>query len=201
MGTMLTAKDLDLLLREAKVTATRLVSRLSLPTHEIDDIIQDLLTDLLARLKGFNPARGSFGAFVGRVMANRASRLTIRIWHQRAIFAPSSLDDPLSGYDGATLIDTITQEGGSLLWPAPKDPFAQLHRRLALHRALNTLRREHIQLLEQLSRHSIETLSEARAQSRATLALRTDGCSTRSGIFQCAASLCRRWKKSFAPVT
>jgi RNA polymerase sigma-70 factor (ECF subfamily) len=55
--------DLQILVHEADLAARRLVRRLRLPAHEREDLRQDLLVDLIARLPAFDPARGRLGAF------------------------------------------------------------------------------------------------------------------------------------------
>lgn len=71
MAISLSPSDLDILRREADREAARLVRQFRLPSHERDDLRQDLLVDLIARLPGFNPDRGSLGAFAGAVMSHR----------------------------------------------------------------------------------------------------------------------------------
>ena len=67
--------DLRTVLHEADVAARRLLRQLRLPCHDLDDLRQDLLADLIARLRGFDPERGSLGAFSGIVLANRSTRI------------------------------------------------------------------------------------------------------------------------------
>lgn len=162
--------DLVLLLREADVAAAWLVRRLRLPEHEREDLRQDLLIDLISRIKGFDPARGSLGAFAGKVIAHRATRLMGRLRREREAFPAVSLDDPLPGYEGTTLGDTIAESDG---YPAmmgqPSDGFAAIERRLDLDRALGYLRRSDLSLCAMLVHQTPTELSEDGLRSRATL--------------------------------
>src|SRR5882724_9987861 len=85
--------DLCVLLREATMAARGLVRRLGLPGHEQEDLRQELLVDLIARLKWFDPARGTLNAFANVIIRHRAGRLARRINIERAIFAPTPLKD------------------------------------------------------------------------------------------------------------
>jgi RNA polymerase sigma-70 factor (ECF subfamily) len=162
--------DLLLLLREADVAAGRLVRRLRLPVHEREDLRQDLLVDLIARLKSFDPTRGSLGAFAGTVIARHAARLAARIRRDRSLFAPMSLDDPLSGTDGDTLGDTIPGSGGyAAMMGQSTDGFAAVERRLDLDRALGTLRGSDIAFCARLIHRTPTQLSRDGLGSRATV--------------------------------
>ncbi len=86
----------DLLHREVNVAAGRLVRNLQLPVHQREDLRQELLLDLIARLKRFDPARGTLNAFASVIIRHRVGRLGKRINRERAIFAPTFLKDSLS---------------------------------------------------------------------------------------------------------
>jgi hypothetical protein len=132
--------DVDVLSREADQAAGRLVRQFRLSHHERDDIRQDLAVDLLARLKWFDSARGTFGAFVATVVAHRAVRLANRIRREQAVFAPISTNDPIPGGGGLTLGDTIAESDGYLaLHGQPTDRIAETEHRLVLERALASL--------------------------------------------------------------
>src|ERR1043166_8108907 len=77
--------ECQLLLREARAAAGRLARRLGLSVHERDDIQQELIIDALVRLRAFNPARGSLGAFVGTIISRRIGRLARQLYRRRAI--------------------------------------------------------------------------------------------------------------------
>lgn len=77
--------------REAQNGSRRLARRLNLCRDAEADICQDILVDLLARLKHFDPARGTLGAFAGRIVANQACCIAKRILRERQVM-PYSLD-------------------------------------------------------------------------------------------------------------
>ena len=76
---------LGLLRRQASIGAARLVRQFRLSPHEREDLQQDFLVDLIARLKSFDPARGSLGAFASTVVAHQAGRMAARICRERAM--------------------------------------------------------------------------------------------------------------------
>ena len=81
-----------------------------------------------------------------------------------------SVDDPISGRDGVTLLDTLAEDDGYLAWMgSPTDPIAALEARLSINRALNTLSPEHIGLCAELAIGSIGREGAESGPSRATL--------------------------------
>jgi hypothetical protein len=100
MPNPLTLTDLDSLHRLADGAARRLRRRLRLPGHEQEDLRQDLLADLLARLPGFDPARGGLLAFASTCFRHRAARLADRHRRDAAARARLSLDDRLPHGEG-----------------------------------------------------------------------------------------------------
>jgi RNA polymerase sigma-70 factor (ECF subfamily) len=167
---LLSRSDLQILLQETDVAAGRLVRRLRVPVHEREDLRQDLLVDLISRLKSFDPARGTLGAFVGTVIAHQATRLAARIRRDRGLFAPVSLDDPLAGTDGDTLGDTIPESSGyAALMGQTTDGFAAVERRLDLDRALGMLDRSDLALCARLIHQTPTELSDDGLGSRASL--------------------------------
>jgi DNA-directed RNA polymerase specialized sigma24 family protein len=103
----------DLLHREVNVAAGRLVRKLQLPVHHREDLRQELLVDLIARLKRFDPARGTLNAFASVIIRHRAGRLGKRINRERAIFAPMFLTDSLADDPTvATAFDTEVEANG-----------------------------------------------------------------------------------------
>lgn len=170
MSTALSDTDVVLLRREADVGAARLVRRFRLPAHEREDIRQDLLADLIARLPAFDPARGSLGAFAGKVVAHRAARLAVRICRERDLFAPVSLDTPLAGTEGATLGDILPENAGyAAMMGQATDRFAAVERRLDLLRAVGQLRRPEQALCAELLHRTPVEISERGSASRASV--------------------------------
>jgi DNA-directed RNA polymerase specialized sigma24 family protein len=169
-ATPFSRSDLQILLHEADVAARRLVRRLRLPVHEREDLRQDLLTDLIARLAAFDPARGTLAAFAGAIIEHRATRLSERLRRHRAVFAPVSLDDPVVDAEGTTLGETIAESGG---YPAmmgqPADGFAAVERRLDVERAFGTLSRSDLDLCSHLTHRTPTELSQKGFGARATL--------------------------------
>lgn len=170
MAISLSSLDLDHLRREADRAAARLVRQFRLPPSDRDDFRQDLLVDLIARLKGFDPARGSLGAFAGTVVAHRAAHLASGIVRDRAVFAPVSLDDPLPDADGTTVGDTVAEDGGYLaVMGQPTDGFAAVEHRLDLDRALGGLRPSDLTLCTALTHRTPTELSQDGRGARASL--------------------------------
>jgi DNA-directed RNA polymerase specialized sigma24 family protein len=163
--------DLCVLLREASMAARGLVGRLGLPGHEQEDLRQELLVDLISRLKWFDPARGTLSAFAGVIIRHRAGQLGKRINRERAIFAPMSLkvssaDDP----NAAVAFDSLVEADEYNSWPAhPHDRFATIDRRLDLGRALGKLRPRDLSLCVKLAEQTPAELSRSGKFSRATL--------------------------------
>lgn len=165
-----TRAEADALQRHADRVARRIVRTCRIPRHEQDDLRQDLLTDLFARLKGFDPSRGDLGAFAATCFDHRAVRLIERILRGRATMAPVSLDDPQPGGEGLTIGDSVAEADGYGAWLGqPADAFAVVERRIDLDRALGTLPAETLPLCADLTEHSPHELAKVSPMSRATL--------------------------------
>jgi DNA-directed RNA polymerase specialized sigma24 family protein len=67
--------DLGVLLREADRAASWLGRRFRLARHDQEDIRQDIITDLLKRIRAFDSRRGSFGAFAGKIAHRQACKI------------------------------------------------------------------------------------------------------------------------------
>lgn len=95
----LSPEDVEIIIREADAAARRLRRKLSLPICDREDLGQDLLVDLLRRLRAHDPARGGIGAFANIILRNHSSRIAIRHHRQRRAQggAVLSLDAPVSG--------------------------------------------------------------------------------------------------------
>src|SRR5262245_58868425 len=105
--------ELRTILHEAEVATRRLVRRLCLPEVDVDDVRQDLLVDLLSRLRAFDATRGTLGGFAGLIMANRATRLARRIRKYRRLFDSAvSLDAPAGDFEDEPLGARIAEEQG-----------------------------------------------------------------------------------------
>ena len=157
------------MLQEAHSAARRLVRRLHLPDHDYEDICHDLLVDLIARLKWFNPSRSSLGAFAGAVMRHRAAKLAQRISRERAIFVPAARDDrsPHSDCKGRS---DIQEDGRAAASEAQRpDPLSEIHRRLDLARALASLHPAELTICSALIDRTPTEISRSGKGSRASL--------------------------------
>ena len=92
----LSRTELDILLEEADAAARRLLRKLRLPRADLEDLRQELLVDLIARLPAYEPDRGTLGAFAGIVLRNQATRIAGKVARQRRLAggAPLSLEAP-----------------------------------------------------------------------------------------------------------
>ncbi len=166
----ISAAILEGLCREASTAAGRLVRQYRLPVHEREDLSQDLLLNLITRLKKYNPCRGTLGAFAAVIIQHRVARLAVLLRQDRARFAMTSLDDPISGRDGVTPLDTFAEDDGYLAWMGSStNPITALEARLSINRALNTLSPEQIGLCAELAIGSIGRAGAESGPSRATL--------------------------------
>jgi DNA-directed RNA polymerase specialized sigma24 family protein len=138
----ISSADLHVLLHEADRAARRFLWKLRLPASDLDDIRQELLVDLISRVRGFDPERGSLGAFANIVLSNRATELATKIKRARSVFGavPISLDEPVPGCPGITRGDTFSEdEGVAALWGQSVDPFTAAERRIDVARGVNRL--------------------------------------------------------------
>lgn len=137
MPIQLSLADLDVIHPLARREAHRLCRTLVRPSHEQEDMEQDMLLDLLARLPSFDPARGSLAAFATVCFQHRASRLATRLRRERRERHEASLDDAVPGQEEElTLADIIPESEGYAAWCGQQtDAVAALERRLDLDRA------------------------------------------------------------------
>ena len=172
MGHPISPNDLQQLRRQADVVARRLRRGLQLPWGDLDDLNQDLLTDLLRRLRAFDRQRGSLDAFAAAVMANRASTIARQVGRHRRMFgvAPVSLDDLVPNADGLTVGDQIPEEKSlAAVQGHWVDPILQLERRLDLECALARLDGKSRSLASALLKGSAHLLARAGLGSRSAL--------------------------------
>jgi hypothetical protein len=176
MRAALSNADLKILLAEANTAACRFVRRWRLDRQDIADVVQDLITDCLARLPAFDPCRGTLGAFAGCVMAHRAQRLGTRVLRERRMFGtnPVSLDDPVPDPDSPATMTTrgaliAESKGYGALMGQPTDWTAVLERRLDLERATRSLDESARSLCVDLADAAPQDLSEAGRGSRAAI--------------------------------
>jgi RNA polymerase sigma-70 factor (ECF subfamily) len=138
------AEHYDVILREVDQQAKQLARRHGLPRHELEDIRQDLIIDVIARAQAYDDARAGPSTFVALVAANRAALLGRRYYRERGLFgrSPVSLDEPIRDDDGAPLTrgELIAEAEGYAAWMGQAcDPFLEAERRLDLRTAVQRL--------------------------------------------------------------
>ncbi|MDK9720420.1 MAG: hypothetical protein OEL53_04465 [Rhodospirillales bacterium] len=169
MPTSISPEDLHLIQYEADAAARRLRRTLGLSPDDTADLRQELLLDVIARLRSFDPARGSLGAFVGTVMAHRASRLAAQIRNERR-HSGGSLDEPLAGADGGCRVDLVGEEDRlATLYGQPTNAFAAIERRIEIERGLGCLDRKDRVLCAALSHATPDQLAIAGRGVRSSL--------------------------------
>ena len=164
--------DLHTLIREADAAARRLHRKLRLPAADLDDLRQDLLTDLIARMPGFDPERGSLGAFAGIVMRNRAARIAERTAQYRKITAggPLSLEAQINGHGNTVLADVLSTADGIAAWHGqPTDEFEDVERLLDVERAVAGVAARDRSLCAALTDWSVDQLANAGVGARTSL--------------------------------
>jgi RNA polymerase sigma-70 factor (ECF subfamily) len=172
MQSPISQADLQTLLHEADIAARRLIRKLHLSKEDLDDIRQDLLVDLIARLPAFDRQRGSLGAFAGLVLRNQATRIAARIKRERAAFGavPVSLDEVPPSGKGATRGALTAEADGLSAWLGQRvDAFAAIEQRLAVERGLAALDRRDSAFCAALAYTTIERLAAQGRDSRSTL--------------------------------
>jgi RNA polymerase sigma-70 factor (ECF subfamily) len=165
-------EDLKFLLHEAELVARRLIRTLRLSRGDLDDVRQDLLADLIARLPSFDAERGSLGAFANVVLTNRAHRLAERVRRERGIFGvdPLSLDEVVEAAEGLTRGDlTPEADGFSAFLGQPVDAAAITEQRIDAERGLGLIGPDDRSLCAALSHKTIDRLAISGRGSRASL--------------------------------
>ena len=157
---------LNVLYREADSGARRLLRRLRLPEHDRDDLRQDLLADLIQRLKWFDPRRGTLGVFAGTIVRHRALRMAARIFRERAVFTQLLHE----GERERARSDNIAEgDGYAAILEQTWDRLTAVERRLDLVRALGLLSQSDLSLCVELVERSPTEISRSGRRSRASL--------------------------------
>jgi len=172
MSPQLSRSDLQLLLSEAHRAARRLVRRVRLPRHQLEDVRQDLLLDLLERLPAFDARRGTLGAFAGKILTHKAARLAKSIWRERTRFGvvPVSLDEAASSGCGEPRGRFLPEDQGlAAHLGQPTDAFARIERRLDLERALGALNGGDLRLCVELCDATADRLAAVGRAPRSSL--------------------------------
>jgi RNA polymerase sigma-70 factor (ECF subfamily) len=172
MAPSLSDTDLGTVLHEADVAARRLARRLGLPRHQIEDLRQELLVDLLRRMPAYRSCRGTMGAFAGIVFGHKASRIAASVRRERALFgtAPISLDQQLAGSEGLSISDLLPESRGyGTLFGQPTDAFDKCECRLALASGLAVLSHEDLSFCAAVSQATVDELAETGLGPRSSL--------------------------------
>lgn len=171
MPPRLSLADLDTIHPIAQRQARRLCRALGRPSHEREDMEQDMLLDLLGRLPSFDPARGTLAAFATVCFQHRASRLATRLRRERRERHEASLDDAVPGQEEElTLADIIPESEGYAAWCGQQtDTVAALERRLDLDRAGGVLDERDLPLCASLARCTPHELGQQGPVSRSVL--------------------------------
>jgi RNA polymerase sigma-70 factor (ECF subfamily) len=172
MRPLISPEDLKFLLHEADLVAHRLTQTLRLSRGDIDDVRQDLLADLIARLPAFDAERGSLGAFANVVLTNRAHRLAERVRRERRLFGaePLSLDEVAEAAEGLTRGDlTLEADGLAAFFGQPVDRSAIAEQRIDAERVLGLIEPDDRSLCAALSHTTIDRLAASGRGSRASL--------------------------------
>ena len=173
MPTELPPDDLNLLLAEADVAARRLQWSLRLPIADVPDLRQELLADLIAGLPGFDPKRGSLGAFANTLLRHRSAEIAGNVARERWLFGERSvsLDQPACGDDAAlTLGDIVADDQSLSAWHGqPTDRIADAERRIDVARALGLIPASYASLCAALATKPIERVAADGPLSRATV--------------------------------
>lgn len=114
MRCSVSSDELSILQQVADRVARRMRHRLGLPDQDLDDLRQELLLDLVARLPAFDAARGPLEAFAHMVATHQASHIGRAVWRERQLYGPVplSLESPLPGDDNVVVGDLFSQDQG-----------------------------------------------------------------------------------------
>jgi len=168
----LSPKHIQTILFEVQAAAKRLHRRLGPASPEQEDICQDLLIDLLRRLRAYDPERGSLGAFSGLILRNQASRIALRIMKERRAQggAMLSLDAPLSEADPRPMSEVISNQDGFGAWYGQSiDARIAAEYSLDMGRVLGRLSPKERAICAGLACGSVATLSQRGFGSRTSL--------------------------------
>jgi RNA polymerase sigma-70 factor (ECF subfamily) len=154
----------------AETVARRLEWRLRLPRGECEDLSQDLLIDLLRRLRAYDPERGSFEAFIQVVLTHRAARIASRdVKERRTGGVQLSLHHPVDT-DPRPLSERLVEEGGPSAWlghEVPDETRVELAHDIT--RVLGLLSERDRQLCAGLASRTVTSLVRAGFGSRSSL--------------------------------
>ena len=123
-------------------------------------------------MPGFDPDRGSLGAFAGAVMSHRATRIATKINRERRLFGavPISLDETIPDTGGLTRGDLVSEEESlSHHLGHPVGAFAATEHRIDVERGLGLLDQDDRALCAALSHTTVDRLAEFGRGARSSL--------------------------------
>ncbi len=145
----------------AAATRTAAAARIGLNSWEREDMRQELMVDMLARQKGFDPTRGNAGTYTGRVSKHRVGELVNDLIkdRQHLIFpgAASASNDPDYAEPAEDWPVNVVP-----MWSDDRDLFADSDTLHDLQVALTHMSEEQLDLFRLLERHQ-DVPSAARA--------------------------------------
>ncbi len=128
------------LITAAERAARKLYRRQTSSWLDAEDVRQDLLADLLARLKNYDPARGALATYASFCFQHRATRIGGRTRQGRQHRQTVSLHAPLSNSSNLTLADTLAESDSySHQVGADRDVLTRAELLLDLDRAFSSL--------------------------------------------------------------
>lgn len=161
--------------RTVRCTARWMVGRGGFTREDVEDLEQELMTDLLQRLARFDPARAGRQTFIARVVENHAAKLlaarntTRRAWTRDAV----PLDDASDTNGGgrhrgccAALADDADRRPGAM---ARRTAFEQVDLRVDVEVVVAGLAPELRTLSERLLTESLSDAARALGVPRSTL--------------------------------
>ena len=175
MPISLTLADLHRLRPILRRESRRTLRLARLPGHDREDVEQDMVLDLLARLGTFDPERGSLEAFATVCFRHRGYRLAQQAQRDRQRLHLTGFDEVVADGSGAggdetlTLAEIIPEAAGlGAWWGQPTDAVAALERRLDLDRAASVIEPRDRPLCAALSTAAPSAAIAAAGTSRAT---------------------------------
>jgi len=152
--------------------ARRLVGRAGLGLQDLDDLQQEIAVHLLERLELFDPARGSYAAFVRMVVGQAAIGILRFRLAQRRHARVVSLNAEVEGAEGPTQRAHLvgTREQHARLGIDPPSDQEQANLAADVRRVLEALPAEERELAERLLRRTVTEVCREMGVARSTLA-------------------------------
>lgn len=175
MPSSLTLADLHQLRPILRRESRRSLRLACLPGHDREDVEQEMMLDLLARLGAFDPGRGGLEAFATVCFRHRGHRLVQEAQRDRRRRHLTGFDEVVGdggaarGDEALTLAEVLHEDAGlAAWWGQPTDAVAALERRLDLERAVPAIEPRDRPLCAALSAAPPSVAVTAAGTSRAT---------------------------------